>query len=51
MRSVLLCALKGEKMLSIAPYLTHEEIKKHYSVAKERHAEGSSPALANLSQK
>lgn len=38
-------------MLSIVPYLTHEEIKKHYSVEKERNAEGSSSALANLSQK
>lgn len=51
MRSVLFCALKGEKMLSIAPYLTHGEIKKHYSAEKERIAESSSPALANLSQK
>ena len=38
-------------MLSIAPYLTHGEIKKHYSAEKERIAESSSPALATLSQK
>lgn len=36
--------------MSIAPYLTHGEIKKTSTQLKESIAEGSSSALANLSQ-